>query len=156
VNGVATFSLNGLKAGDYIVSIKVSDSVGFGITTNFSTPVKITPAGVTSTTSAPTTTAPSTSTPPTTTPGNSTKSISSPVNNSVVGTIVKMQINDAANVARVDWYVNNIPIGSDITPADPLTFNAQGWGSGPFTLKAVVVDRSFKETTTRTVSFSIG
>jgi hypothetical protein len=144
-----SFSLEGLRAGGYTIEVRVSDLVGSQIYSSATLGVQIAPASVTTTTTA-------TSSPPTTTPGNSTKTISSPVNNSVVGTAVKVQINDPTNVARVDWYVNNIPIGSDITPADPLTFNAQGWGPGPFTLKAVVVDGSFKETTTRTVSFSIG
>jgi hypothetical protein len=147
------------------ILVGLSSQADFGVDsfrlTKIPSPVSTTttlpPSTTTSTSPSTTTTKPTTTTtPPTTTPGNSTKSISSPVNNSVVGTIVRMQINDAANVARVDWYVNSIPVGSDITPADPFTFNALGWGPGPFTIKAVVVDGSFKETTTRTVSFSIG
>lgn len=151
VDGVGTFSLSGLKAGDYIVNVRVPDAVGSVIFTNFTLPVRIMPVGVTTTTLPSTTT-----TPPTTTPGNSTNTISTPVNNSVVvGPAVQLQINNATNVARVDWSINGNPIGSDITPADPLIWNAQGWGSGPFILKAIVVDASFKETTTRSVSFSI-
>jgi hypothetical protein len=150
VDGAATFTLGGLRAGDYNVTVRVPDTIGFVLFTNFTLPLRISTSG------ASTTTVPPTSTPPTTTPGTSTKTISSPVNNSVVSSAVKMQINEASNVARVDWFLNGVTIGSDITPADPMTFNAQGWGPGPFTLKAVIVDGAFQQTTTRTVSFSVG
>jgi hypothetical protein len=149
------FKFPGLRVGTYIVSATVKDTVGSVLFSKFTVAARITAAGVTTTTLAPATTAPPSTTPPTTTPGNSTKTISRPANNSVSGVVVKFQINDATNVARIDWSVNGIPIGSDITPRDPWTWNAAGWGSGPFTLKAVVVDGSFKETTTRSVSFSI-
>jgi hypothetical protein len=151
LGGSYVFPYGGLVAGDYLVTVQVPDTVTGVLFETSRLSVRITPADMTTTTtSVPTTTAPIT-----TTPGNSTKWIASPIHNSVVGPAVKMQINDASNVARVDWYVNGIIIGSDITPADPLTFNAQGWGAGPFALKAVIVDRAYKETTTQTVNFSV-
>ncbi len=156
IAGSQTFSFNGLAAGSYTVSVRVPDTVGFVLSTTFTLPLTIGSGNPTTTVGPTTTVASTTTTPaPTTTKPGTSAAISRPANNATVGSPVFMQIANPTNVARVDWVLNGVPIGSDLTPADPFTFDARGWGAGPFTLTAVVVDTSWRTSTTPAVIFRV-
>jgi hypothetical protein len=82
--------------------------------------------------------------------------IATPASDTVQGNPLAVRISNPLGVARVDWLLNGIPIGSDVSPQDPLIVDLAGWGRGPFWLEAVVVDaKTWKETKTLGVAFSI-